>query len=72
MCTTVLIVLYHTHTQSPIPYYQGGIDFNYFFIVFETFLLLYGQTTKSADLPMKMAPNQKMQENKLALKFNFT
>ena len=28
--------------------------------------------TKSADLPRKMASNQKMQENKPTLKFNFT
>ena len=43
-----------------------------FFIVFEPFFLLYGQKTKSAHLPRKMASNQKMQENKLASKFNFT
>ena len=40
--------------------------------VLEQFSQLDGQKTKSAVLQQKMASNQKMQENKLALKFNFT
>ena len=44
----------------------------FFWTVLEPFSQLDGQKTKSAILQRKMASNQKMQENKLALKFNFT
>ena len=43
-----------------------------FLIILELFFLLNEQKTKSARFPIKMAANEKMQENKLALKFNFT
>ena len=46
--------------------------FHIFWTVLEPFSQFDGQKTKSAILQRKMASNQKMQENKLALKFNFT
>ena len=46
--------------------------FNNFRSFLRRFYLLNGQKTKNVRLPRKMASNQKMQENKLALKFNFT
>ena len=54
----------------------GGFQANFqklpvFIFLFAVFTA-NGQKTKSARLPRKMASNQKMQESKLALKFNFT
>ena len=50
------------------PIFENSI----FWALLVPFSQLYGQKTKSAVLQQKMASNQKMQENKLALKFNFT
>ena len=43
-----------------------------FWAILVPFSQLCGQKTKSAVLQRKMASNKKMQENKLALKLNFT
>ena len=55
----------------------GGFQANFqklpvFIIFLFAVFTANGQKTKSARLPRKMAWNQRMQENKLALKFNFT
>ena len=46
--------------------------FHYFGIFLSRFQSVKTPKTKSVDLPMKMTSNQKSQENKPALKFNFT
>ena len=50
----------------------GFWPFHYFGIFLSRFQSVKTPKTKSADLPIKMTSNQKNQENKPALKFNFT
>ena len=50
----------------------GFWPFHYFGIFLPRFQSVKTPKTKSVDLPMKMTSNQKSQENKPALKFNFT